>query len=506
MSKKYDKKCKILVIGLDGATWNILNNLIGELYNLRKLISEGCYGKLESCLPPTTFPAWKCYSTGKNPGKLGVYWWLNLDVQTKTVIMNNSKSFKSMEIWDYLSNMGFKCGVIGMPTTYPPKEINGFLVSEFNPSNSKFTYPEYLADILKKKFNYIAKFEDYHGKNREIIANLYTNLIEQRFKATKYLISKFNVDFLNVVIFHIDGIQHFYWKYMEQNDKRFGDVIRATWKLIDEKLGELIDNFCPNYVFIISDHGFTSLKGMFNLLIWLLGKRYTFLKGKFLSFLGKTKLLPYIARVSKFFLKHFISGVNDFTTISMNSLDWKKSKVIPFGEGLLYINEKAFSSKSEIENFCEKLIHELMEVKDPLRGEPILMRVFNRHEIYNGKYVNKAPHLILLANEGYEIRNAGLSKKLWDFHPKEEGWSATHTPYGIFIAHGKDIKKNQKLKNIRIYDIAPTILHIYGLPIPNDMDGRVLMEIFEPGSEISKRRPIYVQPLYYSLQRIKRKG
>ena len=68
------KKLKVLVIGLDGATYNLINPLMesGKLSTIEKLMATGCHGDLESSIPAVTFPAWKCYSTGKNPGKLGV--------------------------------------------------------------------------------------------------------------------------------------------------------------------------------------------------------------------------------------------------------------------------------------------------------------------------------------------------------------------------------------------------------------------------------------------------
>lgn len=80
-------------------------------------------------------------------------------------------------------------------------------------------------------------------------------------------------------------------------------------------------------------------------------------------------------------------------------------------------------------------------------------------------------------------------KKLWVFKPRKDEWAGTHKVHGIFIAYGKDIKKNYKINEVKIYDIAPTILHIFNLPIPNDIDGKVLIEIFEPESEIARRKP-----------------
>jgi len=78
---------KLVVVGLDGASFELLDPWIeeGSLPNLRKIKDSGVYGDMESCLPPVTSPNWKCYSTGKNPGKLGIFWWENIDVKNKRV-------------------------------------------------------------------------------------------------------------------------------------------------------------------------------------------------------------------------------------------------------------------------------------------------------------------------------------------------------------------------------------------------------------------------------------
>ena len=101
---------KMLVIGLEGACWNLIGKWVenGVLPNIKRLKEEESWGPMESCIPPITCPAWKCYSTGKNPGKLGVFWWVDLDLENKRVITPNSTSFKSKELWDYLNDAGYR--------------------------------------------------------------------------------------------------------------------------------------------------------------------------------------------------------------------------------------------------------------------------------------------------------------------------------------------------------------------------------------------------------------
>jgi predicted AlkP superfamily phosphohydrolase/phosphomutase len=148
---------KMLVIGLDGACWDLIVRWIesGELPNIKRLKERGCWGPMQSCIPPITCPAWHCYATGKNPGKLGVFWWQYLDLKNRKVITPNSKSFKSRALWNYLNDAGYKTGIIGMPTTYPPKKVDGFMVSGgLDCGNAGYTYPRELEIWLRREFDY----------------------------------------------------------------------------------------------------------------------------------------------------------------------------------------------------------------------------------------------------------------------------------------------------------------------------------------------------------------
>lgn len=168
-----------IVVGLDGAHWELLDPWIksGELPAIEKLRSKGVSGELISCLPPVTCPNWKCYSTGQNPGKLGVYWWEIVDKDQHKITSSTGADFTSLEIWDYLNKGGIETGIINMPTTYPPRELDGYLVSGGPDSESRgYAYPQELEHDLEsrgymirppdigllpdKKKNYLKKFNN----------------------------------------------------------------------------------------------------------------------------------------------------------------------------------------------------------------------------------------------------------------------------------------------------------------------------------------------------------
>ena len=494
----------IIVIGLDGATWNLLKAFAkkGHLPTIAKLMHNGVYGNLESSIPPVTFPAWKCYSTGKNPGKFGVYWWMNVDVNNKKYISNNSTSFKSDEIWDYLGNIGINCCVTGMPTTYPPKKIKGCMVSELPINELNYTYPSELGQKLKDKFNYKCTESDYHGADKHDAASERLEMIKQRFVATQYLIDEYNPDFINLTIFHIDNIQHFYWKYMENDDPEFGNIILDAWKLIDTEINTLINKLGKDTnIIFMSDHGFTPLKAIFDLDNWLIEKKYLVMKKQKFGMnniinavhkLGLYKYAAYVVNKSNtipLINKIIPSAENIIESELENSIDWEKSKVITLSQGVIYINKHVVKT-SEYENFRNELITEISSIKNPTTGEKLANCVYKKEDIYSGKYLSQAPDLVILPNEGYELYHRRNIDKIWDFSPEEDGWSGIHKLQGIFLAHGPDIKQNATIDGARIIDLAPTILHMFGVPIPRDMDGRVLTEIFREDSEMAQREVV----------------
>ena len=70
-------------------------------------------------------------------------------------------------------------------------------------------------------------------------------------------------------------------------------------------------------------------------------------------------------------------------------------------------------------------------------------------------------------------------------------WGNTHSIDGVFLAYGPAIKPNNNIGRATVFDILPTILFAFNLPIPLDVDGRVLKNIFVEESEFAQRKPRY---------------
>src|SRR5262249_52884669 len=122
---------KTLVIGLDSAAPELL---FGDerLVNFRRLMASGCYGSLETVIPPITVPAWMCMATSQDPGSLGVYGFRNrVDHSYDGLGIVNSKSIQDLSIWDQIAREGKRATIIGVPPSFPPRKVNGVCVGCF---------------------------------------------------------------------------------------------------------------------------------------------------------------------------------------------------------------------------------------------------------------------------------------------------------------------------------------------------------------------------------------
>jgi predicted AlkP superfamily phosphohydrolase/phosphomutase len=173
------------------------------------------------------------------------------------------------------------------------------------------------------------------------------------------------------------------------------------------------------------------------------------------------------------------------------SLDWEKTKAYGFSPSSngIFINVKGRRGqegipREEYESFRQKMREELLAFQDPLSGAPVITDIYTREEIFSGIRVHDAPDLTLrLRDNGFiSIVESG---KLVESRREPLG---THHPDGIFIARGPGIKKGAVLPPLSIIDVTPVLLYSLGLPIPEDLEGRVPIEAFEP--ELAKSRPV----------------
>ena len=464
---------KVIVIGIDGGSWNYIQKWIdeGKLPTFKKLQSEGIWGIQESQLPPVTSPNWKCFSTGLNPAKLGVFWWENVDVENRKIYIPSSKNFKGKEIFDYLSDAGYRVGIVNMPTTYPPHKINGVMVSGGPDAlETGYTYPEPLEKLLKSKFDYRALPQNISlmKKDADSVINEIYRLIKVRFELSEYLLKEGNFDFFMVAVYLINVLQHYHYG----DDKVF-----KAWQIIDEGINSLITAYPDRLFFLMSDHGTNEIKFKFNINTYLQGKGYLKIKQDNTSSKlerlgikreGIIKLLTFLhlKELSKKLVPRRVQEMipNKEGQVmyagKADKIDWDNSKCFASGQGPIYLLQKD-------DSFKNKLIRELEELE--YKGMNIVNKVFTREEIYKSSNLSKAPELIVDQAPHTHFSGSLGSKHVFE---APDHWTGENEKKGIFLAYGQGVLNNKK--DINILDYAPTILNHFEVEVPSEMDGEII--------------------------------
>ena len=505
---------KVLVVGLDGTTLDLLIPLMdeGRMPFLSQLIGEGVLGPLETTYPPVTAPAWASFQTGKNPGKHGIYEFLYRKKGTVDQVPVNSKMLGGKTIWRLLSEAGKRVGIVNVPLTYPPSEVNGFMVGDFlTPQGARdFSYPPQLVEELEGQFG---PYLLYHiqvytkGSVGQVLEEL-DRLLRYRAQTTQYLLEEKPWDFFMVHFAGTDRIQHELWHIMDPNHpmhdireaERHREATLDFYRQTDAELERLVRSVDETTtVIVMSDHGFGPIHKFVNINAWLLRCGFLKLKGdpisrikSILFRLGLTPALGYrIAmrlgfarlRLSRGVSKRFaILRLLDRFFLSLANVDWEGTKAYSQGNyGQLYVNVKGREPYGivepgvDYERVREELIEGLQRLEDPESGEKVVAQVFRREDLYSGPHLERAPDVCFLLREGYKA----LGTLDFTSHRVIEpvfGNSGDHRMTGLIVMRGPAVKNKGKLSGARIIDVTPTILYLMGIPIPKDMDGRVLVE------------------------------
>jgi len=522
---------KVVVIGLDAATWTVIRPSMaeGKMPNLAKLMKAGVSGTLESILPPITPPAWTSFMTGKNPGKHGIFHFVETEHGGYAMKYANATSRRSPTVWKLLNNAGYSVGTMNIPFTYPPEPLNGFQISGMDtPSEtSPFIHPPELREELVKHLGGIQLDLRFLGamstdeRRNKVLAEM-EQMDNQWTKAALYLLENHPQDVMMFVFMSIDTVQHYFWQHMDKGHflhdlklaPKFGDAVRKVYERLDAAAGQIIDLLPPETtLFVVSDHGggpvvdrtiflnrYLAQLGLLNYDekttsgIRSLGKKLLRVSFSMLRSTLSSRQKSWLARL---FPK--IRQKSEMAYSSFTSIDWSRTKAycseVLASPPCIWINLKGVKPQGivdpgDYDALVTFIIEKLAELKDPRTGKPVINRVYRRNEIFHGPFAHEGADLVLdwwsedslFSSQPSFPEDTGKPALIIREHrPSEKSeWGGTHRLNGILIARGSGFKSGVEIANARLIDIAPTLLHLLGVPVPEDMDGKVLASAFQP--------------------------
>lgn len=513
-------KPRVMVIGLDGATWDVLDPLMrdGRMPNLKQLLSHSARGVIKSSIPPVTAAAWTCFSTGKNPGKHGLVDFVYFPDHGYRVTIANSTTRHAATLWNLLSDRDLKVGVVSVPMTYPPEKVNGVMVTDMmtpNP-NVQYTYPPELKQELAEK---VGPFVITPGEGElpsRPIPYLEKVRADVRGSAeyALYLLRKEwhdgapGYDFFMYVFGVVDVLQHQFWYLIEADPAALDAEQRAIrekvlniFTEVDRGVGEMAKGADENTLIVLmSDHGFGPMKGFMHVNNFLLERGYLVLKSGALSQLkralfrlGVTPQNVHLTlKAFKLDLRRKFNRGRAYGTLrrfflSFDDVDWTRTRAFALGHiGQIYINLKGrqpngiVSPGPEYEQLRDQLRAGLLALRHPQSGEPLIAQVYNREELYHGPLLDQTPDLLLLPADFKYVAFGESEFASNRIVGPTLGHTGHHRLEGIGALIGPNVRVGAALRDASLIDLAPTILYALGLPIPPDMDGRVLSEAFTP--------------------------
>jgi predicted AlkP superfamily phosphohydrolase/phosphomutase len=519
----------VVIIGLDGVPLGLLRPWIeaGKLPTMGRFLREGAIGDLRSTMPPTSGPSWSSFMTGKNPGKTGIYDFLYRAEGTYRFPPVNSSLRDGPELWEILSAAGRRVGVLNVPLTYPIKPVNGFMISGWMTpySAQDYVYPPELGEELHRA---VGDYRIYPtmtctpGRERQFLkASL--ELLEMRTATALYLLRRERWDLFMTVIFDTDRVLHQLWHTLDPEHPwhdgdaggsgDLGGIVLEYFQHVDRSLARLMDAAGENALKIVmSDHGMGSAHHFVVLNNWLLDSGFLRLKRtpwtafrralfrggltlrnvhKLANWLGLAKHAEYKGLYSTDWLLKL-------AFLSFNDVDWSRSLAYSFGRhyGPVYLNVRGREPQgivepgAEYERVREQIAAAAMAFQHPLTGRKLVGRVLRREEIYHGPHLEQAPDLILIPQDPRDIF-FGLadfgSNRVVDTVYR---YSGMHRDDGMLMAMGPQVESGSACRGAAIQDVMPTVLHAMGVPIPDDVDGRPLLELFRPAYR--DRAPQYV--------------
>jgi predicted AlkP superfamily phosphohydrolase/phosphomutase len=455
---------RTLVIGLDCAAPEILLR-DDRLRHLRRLMAGGCYGRLESVIPPITVPAWMCMATSQDPGSLGVYGFRNRTSHAYDGLgVVNSQSITATAMWDCFGDNGRKVVVIGVPPGFPPRKVNGVSIGCFltpDPARTEFTHPPAVKQTIRELVgDYPVDVGGFRTDDKGWLKDQIYDMTRKHFAVVRHLMKTVDWEYFQFVEIGLDRIQHGFWKYHDRAHRQhvagnaYEAVIRDYYAYLDDEIGETLKLVDPDdTVAVVSDHGAQRLDGGFCVNEWLIREGLLTIRDR--------PAAP--------------------APLKPANIDWSRTRV--WSEGGYYARVFVNVEGREPQGIVpmrdyDALLADVttrLEALPDDRGAPMGTRVYRPREIYQ-RLNRVAPDLIVHFGQLLWRSIGGVGYD--DLYVQENDTGpddCNHAQFGAFVLNARRLAARGEITGMHLLDVAPTLLDLAGRAVPAAMQGRSLL-------------------------------
>jgi len=498
---------RTLLIGLDGATFTVLDPYAqrGVMPFLRDLTASGARAPLGTIMPPLTPPAWTSLMTGKRPGEHGVFDFFQREApDSEYYAFTTAQDIQTPTIWSLASDHGKRVISLNFPVMFPAPAVDGVVVpGGWMPWRQLRLgcHPPGLFDRLKRLPSFdpreLALDMELEAKAIEGCAEeeyaewieLHTRREQRWLEVLRHLVREEpHADLVAIMFDGVDKLQHLCWRFIDPAfrperpsawEQEMIDRCEGYFRRLDATLAEIVELAGEDVTVVLaSDHGFGPTWDLFYVNAWL--EQHGYLAWKDAAAAGDAAAQIGFAQMTR----------------HIHELDWERTvayAATPTSQGVNIVRrapgsdtvmapERRAALRAEIADGLRK-------VRNPVTGRPLVLDVLTRDEAFPGPFRDLAPDLFLALDDGAAI-SILRSDTLWR---RRERPSGNHARQGVFVASGPDVPAGARLGELSIADVAPLVLYSLGVPIPDDMTGRLPAELFAP-DRLRRQPPLHGAP------------
>ncbi|MEF8836166.1 MAG: alkaline phosphatase family protein [Candidatus Thermoplasmatota archaeon] len=476
-------KKKLLIIGLDGVPWRILDKMIEENVtpNLKKLKEKGAYGELETTIPPLTPAAWSSIQTGVNPGKHGVFSFQGPRKGGGPPAPVNSKDIQTTTFPEFLDNAGLRAVLVNLPLSHPPKTDFPTVGSIFSNEIAK---PESLLKEYDFSYYELSAPDMTETNVKKNLKNIHSN-VKSNFPVVKKLYQNEDWDLFFYMFSQTDWTLHQAGEefFFDEDEKKV-KLVKRIYKAIDEKIGWFIDQMDKKTnLLIMSDHGFKNYEKQLSPANRLEKENLIKVQPKSLSWESENSLRDNLlsntfrlALHSKTISSYLEFRYPWFCNNNMTQIK-EESKVLAGDPKFpaFFINDERFFGTVKDKHKVKKKLDEVLNTYSDK------IEVHKKDDIYWGDQLERGPEYIAMPKK--------YLPKMFLINREITTGEFQHSMDGIVIGYGPDVKHTE-LEGSTVFDITPTILHYFDIPLPEYLDGNVLMGMLEEASDLYREPEI----------------
>jgi predicted AlkP superfamily phosphohydrolase/phosphomutase len=479
-----------LVLGLDALDPDLFDDWAEDLPTLAGIRSRGSAATLESTIPTATSVAWPSMMTGKQPAKHGVTHFTNEDDDVIT-----RDSVKSRYVWELIEDAGLDVCVVGVPVTYPPDETSGVTVSGV-------LTPDGVDDWISPS-DLAGSIPDPVFETGPADEDVLLDALDARLELTLTLLEQRDWDLFVTVFMETDRAGHSLLTPTADGIDGY-DALKRVYQATDDAAGEIQSAANPRNTLVVSDHGFgRAPRKRINVTSWLVEEGFTdppastgsglFTKERIERVLNDLNVVSYIPAPIRRFGREIlpserIDGNDTDDGADEDDAD-EDSERITYN-GLWLHGGFDVDGPPELE---QELLDRLDAATDPETGTKLFERVIRTRDEFDGPFLDRLPDVLVRFHPNY----AGESyyrDVLVEPYPLS-AVEMDHRYHGVLFAEGEDFTSTDRwLDGYHLCDFTPTLLHLFGLDVPEDCDGVVREELYAAGTDPATEAVSYGPP------------